>query len=65
MQTPGFRYHASMNQTSTPTFMRHVIAAMVTNEPGVLSQVAGMFAAAFVAAFFLIFWLRGRRQRGE
>ncbi len=25
--------------------MRHVIAAMVTNEPGVLSQVAGMFAA--------------------
>jgi hypothetical protein len=27
--------------------------------------VAGIFAAAFVAAFFLIFWLRGRRQRGE
>ncbi|MCX5658998.1 MAG: acetolactate synthase small subunit [Planctomycetota bacterium] len=25
--------------------MRHVIAAMVTNEPGVLAQVAGMFAA--------------------
>lgn len=25
--------------------MRHVIAALVTNEPGVLSQVAGMFAA--------------------
>lgn len=25
--------------------MRHVIAAMVTNEPGVLSQIAGMFAA--------------------
>ena len=24
---------------------RHVIAAMVTNEPGVLAQVAGMFAA--------------------
>jgi acetolactate synthase-1/3 small subunit len=34
-----------MNQTSTPASMRHVIAAMVTNEPGVLSQVAGMFAA--------------------
>ena len=28
---------------STP--MRHVIAALVTNEPGVLAQVAGMFAA--------------------
>jgi len=25
--------------------MRHVIAALVTNEPGVLTQVAGMFAA--------------------
>src|SRR5687768_14404831 len=25
--------------------MRHVIAALVTNEPGVLAQVAGMFAA--------------------
>lgn len=25
--------------------LRHVIAALVTNEPGVLSQVAGMFAA--------------------
>ena len=25
--------------------LRHVIAAMVTNEPGVLAQVAGMFAA--------------------
>ena len=25
--------------------MRHVLAAMVTNEPGVLAQVAGMFAA--------------------
>ena len=29
---------------STPT-QRHVIAALVTNEPGVLAQVAGMFAA--------------------
>ena len=27
------------------TFRRHVIAALVTNEPGVLAQVAGMFAA--------------------
>jgi acetolactate synthase-1/3 small subunit len=27
------------------TVMRHVIAALVTNEPGVLAQVAGMFAA--------------------
>jgi drug/metabolite transporter (DMT)-like permease len=27
--------------------------------------VAGLFAAAFVAAFFLIFWLRGRQQRGK
>lgn len=33
-----------MSQSST-NIMRHVIAAMVTNEPGVLSQVAGMFAA--------------------
>lgn len=31
---------------SQPTLiMRHVIAALVTNEPGVLAQVAGMFAA--------------------
>jgi len=31
---------------SDETFqMRHVIAALVTNEPGVLAQVAGMFAA--------------------
>lgn len=30
---------------SQPTLIRHVIAALVTNEPGVLSQVAGMFAA--------------------
>jgi acetolactate synthase I/III small subunit len=28
-----------------PIVMRHVIAALVTNEPGVLAQVAGMFAA--------------------
>src|SRR4051794_11333526 len=28
-----------------PQIMRHVIAALVTNEPGVLAQVAGMFAA--------------------
>lgn len=28
-----------------PTLLRHVIAALVTNEPGVLAQVAGMFAA--------------------
>ncbi|MEE9212767.1 MAG: acetolactate synthase small subunit [Phycisphaeraceae bacterium] len=28
-----------------PQVMRHVIAALVTNEPGVLAQVAGMFAA--------------------
>ncbi|MEM1356215.1 MAG: acetolactate synthase small subunit [Planctomycetota bacterium] len=27
------------------SYMRHVIAALVTNEPGVLAQVAGMFAA--------------------
>ena len=31
-------------QTESP-HMRHVIAALVTNEPGVLAQVAGMFAA--------------------
>ena len=31
--------------TDAPTYMRHVIAALVTNEPGVLAQVAGMFAA--------------------
>ena len=30
---------------NTQIAMRHVIAALVTNEPGVLSQVAGMFAA--------------------
>lgn len=33
-----------MSETPSP-LMRHVIAAMVTNEPGVLAQVAGMFAA--------------------
>jgi acetolactate synthase-1/3 small subunit len=43
------RYDARMSQNSTPAtgnlVMRHVIAAMVTNEPGVLSNIAGMFAA--------------------
>ncbi|MDX1682695.1 MAG: acetolactate synthase small subunit [Phycisphaeraceae bacterium] len=29
----------------TSTDQRHIIAALVTNEPGVLAQVAGMFAA--------------------
>ncbi|MEM1444923.1 MAG: acetolactate synthase small subunit [Planctomycetota bacterium] len=29
----------------SPQLLRHVIAALVTNEPGVLAQVAGMFAA--------------------
>ena len=31
--------------SSNTTQMRHVIAALVINEPGVLAQVAGMFAA--------------------
>ncbi len=34
-----------MSQDSSSPVMRHVIVAMVTNEPGVLAQVAGMFAA--------------------
>lgn len=35
-----------MSESSTASVpMRHVIAALVTNEPGVLAQVAGMFAA--------------------
>ncbi len=35
-----------MSDTSpSDLVMRHVIAALVTNEPGVLAQVAGMFAA--------------------
>ena len=35
-----------MNDTAPQDLvMRHVIAALVTNEPGVLAQVAGMFAA--------------------
>jgi len=39
-----------MNDSNSPgntpdLVMRHVIAALVTNEPGVLAQVAGMFAA--------------------
>ncbi len=33
-----------MSESSSPV-MRHVIAALVTNEPGVLAQVADMFAA--------------------
>lgn len=37
-------YHAAM-QAQAINVMRHVIAALVTNEPGVLAQVAGMFAA--------------------
>lgn len=31
--------------SDSPEIFRHVIAALVTNEPGVLAQVAGMFAA--------------------
>lgn len=39
-------YHALMSDSTPPDLvMRHVIAALVTNEPGVLAQVAGMFAA--------------------
>ncbi len=34
-----------MTQADNTTTLRHVIAALVTNEPGVLAQVAGMFAA--------------------
>lgn len=37
-------YHSIM-QVQATSVMRHVIAALVTNEPGVLAQVAGMFAA--------------------
>ena len=37
-------YDGGMSE-DTPLIMRHVIAALVTNEPGVLAQVAGMFAA--------------------
>jgi len=41
----GLAYHCgAMNQTNAYS-QRHVIAALVTNEPGVLAQVAGMFAA--------------------
>jgi acetolactate synthase-1/3 small subunit len=35
----------AMSDSSNDFVMRHVIAALVTNEPGVLAQVAGMFAA--------------------
>ncbi|MEM9753762.1 MAG: acetolactate synthase small subunit [Planctomycetota bacterium] len=34
-----------MSTDPQPQLLRHVIAALVTNEPGVLAQVAGMFAA--------------------
>ena len=34
-----------MSTAIPQTMMRHIIAALVTNEPGVLAQVAGMFAA--------------------
>ena len=34
-----------MSTANPQTMMRHIIAALVTNEPGVLAQVAGMFAA--------------------
>jgi len=37
-------YHVAMTE-STPEILRHTIAALVTNEPGVLAQVASMFAA--------------------
>ncbi|MEM7576253.1 MAG: acetolactate synthase small subunit [Planctomycetota bacterium] len=36
---------AAPPQNAAPEILRHVIAALVTNEPGVLAQVAGMFAA--------------------
>ena len=36
-------YSAMSDDHTTP--LRHVIAALVTNEPGVLANVAGMFAA--------------------
>lgn len=29
------------------------------------AAVAGLIAVAFVAAFFLVFWLRGKRQGGN
>lgn len=35
----------SASPGSTTVVLRHVIAALVTNEPGVLAHVAGMFAA--------------------
>lgn len=38
-------YDVRAMSESEPIVMRHVIAALVTNEPGVLAQVAGMFAA--------------------
>src|SRR5690606_34609553 len=36
---------AGVMSETEPIVMRHVIAALVTNEPGVLAQVASMFAA--------------------
>ncbi len=41
---PAARIIPRMSENQ-PQIMRHVIAALVTNEPGVLAQVAGMFAA--------------------
>lgn len=45
LRTPPYfsDYHA-LSMSNAPIH-RHVIAALVTNEPGVLAQVAGMFAA--------------------
>ena len=42
---PGRRRPIMCGMSDTPAELRHVIAALVTNEPGVLAQVAGMFAA--------------------
>jgi acetolactate synthase I/III small subunit len=41
----GRHYHVRTMPKTQSQVMRHVIAALVTNEPGVLAQVAGMFAA--------------------
>ena len=38
-------YHEPVMSEEANSVMRHTIAALVTNEPGVLAQVAGMFAA--------------------
>src|SRR5690606_20156607 len=42
---PAWRGVSCSPMNEPQVAMRHVIAAMVTNEPGVLAQVAGMFAA--------------------